>query len=94
MVAGLVSFAGWLLWLARRIFHEDQFPLPGQRVLRPTPLRTGAQARRLAWAAIMAALFLLVLSPLMLYSGFKCSLLPDIKLTFHALFKTIESLQA
>ncbi len=48
----LLIFASWLFWLARRIFQVGRFPLPGQLVLRPTPLRTGTQAHRFAWGAI------------------------------------------
>jgi hypothetical protein len=57
----------WLGWSARRIFKADQFPLPGQRVLRPTPLRTGAAARRLAWILLLTGTGLVILHSLTIY---------------------------
>jgi hypothetical protein len=69
LAGGLVGFAGWLLWLSRRVLRAGQFPLPGQRVIRPTPLRTGSRARRLAWGMVLSGLLLLALVPVTIYLG-------------------------
>lgn len=56
-----LALAGWCWWLARRIQQTGQFPLPGQRVLRATPLRTGPRAQRLVgWLRGLAVLLLLL----------------------------------
>ncbi|MEE4378819.1 MAG: hypothetical protein V2J55_15110 [Candidatus Competibacteraceae bacterium] len=61
------GFVGWLLWLARRILETNQYPLPGQRVIRPTLLRTGTQARRMGFGLIAISIALLVLEMLLTY---------------------------
>jgi len=61
------GFVGWLLWLARRILETNQYPLPGQRVIRPTPLRTGTTARRMGFGLIGISIALLVLEMLLTY---------------------------
>ncbi|NJN46166.1 MAG: hypothetical protein HC808_06455 [Candidatus Competibacteraceae bacterium] len=61
------GFVGWLLWLARRILEANQYPLPGQRVIRPTLLRTGTQARRMGFGLIAISIALLVLEMLLTY---------------------------
>ncbi|MCP5419963.1 MAG: hypothetical protein H6970_07435 [Gammaproteobacteria bacterium] len=67
MPVGVFALVGWLLWLARRIFETGQFPLPGQKVIRPTVLRTGGAARRMAWSLIVISIALLVLEILLTY---------------------------
>jgi hypothetical protein len=56
--------AGWMLWQARAILKTDRFPLPGQRVLQPTPLRCGRPARRLAYGLAAAGVLILMTIPL------------------------------
>lgn len=68
---GLLGFSAWLFWLARRIFQAGRFPLPGQLVLRPTPLRTGVQARRFAWGAICMGLVVMLLALTGSYLGWQ-----------------------
>lgn len=59
-VAVAVALAGGipLLLLARQILKTGQFPPPGRRVLRDTPLRRGPAAMRMAWAAIVVTALL------------------------------------
>ncbi len=59
--------AGWMLWLARAILRAGRFPLEGQRVLRPTPLRTGPPARHMAWGLAVGGTVLLLLMPAMFW---------------------------
>jgi hypothetical protein len=67
MPVAVFALVGWLVWLARRIFETNQYPLPGQKVIRPTPLRTGVAARRMAWGLIVVSIFFLVLVMLLTY---------------------------
>ena len=67
----LLVFAAWLFWLARQIFQTAQFPLPGQLVLKPTPLRTGVQARRFAWGAICMGVLVMLLALTGSYLGWQ-----------------------
>lgn len=57
---GALSFLGmgWWFWrLARRIRRSDQYPPPGAKVLRDTPLLTGPRAWTVATKAKLAAFF-------------------------------------
>jgi hypothetical protein len=60
-------------YLARMGFHvprAGQFPVPGQRVVRDTPVRQGRSARQIAWLAVSAAVVMWVASlalPLLLW---------------------------
>jgi hypothetical protein len=67
---GLATFFAWLtglsvvgigLWFGRlawKILRCDQYPPPGAKVIKDTPVRTGSRARRIAAAALAAcALF-------------------------------------
>jgi hypothetical protein len=53
-----VGFAVYLLVIAMRVLRTGRFPLPGARVMAPTPVRTGRAAQRLA---IVLAAFAVVL---------------------------------
>jgi hypothetical protein len=39
-----LAMAGWLWAIARRVLRAGRFPPPGQRVIRDTPVLTGADA--------------------------------------------------
>ncbi len=57
-VVGTLAFVGvggWLWWLARRIRRTDQYPPPGMKVLRATPLVTGPLAWTVATKLKIAA---------------------------------------
>ncbi len=54
------AMAIWLGWLALRINRAERFPLPNARVVRDTPVLTGAAARRQARIALVLATALLV----------------------------------
>lgn len=56
---GALAAGAYLAWLARRVHQAGQFPLPGQRVVRDTPLHEERAARQLAWLgwALAAALW-------------------------------------
>jgi len=58
--AGLVAAGVWFAVLGRRICSAGRFPPPGMRVVRDTPVRTGAAARRLAALATAAAVLLIL----------------------------------
>ncbi|NQU22182.1 MAG: hypothetical protein HQ567_12935, partial [Candidatus Nealsonbacteria bacterium] len=60
---GTASFVGmgfWFWWLGRKIVRADRYPPPGMKVIRDTPVRTGAAAGRLAIAAQITGLLLAV----------------------------------
>lgn len=44
----LVGVAAWFVWLGWKTHLWVQYPPPGVKVVRDTPLRTGRKARRLA----------------------------------------------
>lgn len=50
----------WLAWLSFGIRRAERFPLPGARVVRDTPVLTGAAARRQSMIALVFALALLI----------------------------------
>lgn len=50
----------WLAWLSAGIRRAERFPLPGARVVRDTPVLTGAAARRQSRIALVFSLALLV----------------------------------
>jgi len=52
---GGVVFGFYLIQLARRVLHSGQYPVPGQRVIRDTPVRRGQAAKQIAWFALAAA---------------------------------------
>jgi hypothetical protein len=52
---GSVVFGVCLARLAQRVFRTGQYPPPGQRVIRDTPVRRDRAARQLAWLAIGGA---------------------------------------
>jgi hypothetical protein len=58
-----LALVSWFVWLAQRIHQTGQFPLPGQRVLRATPLHTGPRARQLVWWLRGLAILLLLPQP-------------------------------
>lgn len=55
-----VTIAIWLAWLSFQIRRAERFPLPHARLVRDTPVLTGAAARRQARIALVFALGLLV----------------------------------
>ena len=60
---GTAGFAGmglWFWWLGRKIVRAGRYPPPGMKVVRDTPVRTGAAAGRLAIAAQITGLLLAV----------------------------------
>ncbi|MGF1528440.1 MAG: hypothetical protein ACFCBW_16810 [Candidatus Competibacterales bacterium] len=57
----------WLIHLAQGIFRAQRFPLPGQKVLVPTPVRTGWAARRLAVSLGLFGVALTVLAGATVY---------------------------
>ena len=57
---GLVAAGVWFARLARRIGRSGRFPPPGMKVIRDTPLRTGAKARAMARVAVAVAVVLLL----------------------------------
>ena len=60
---GTAGFAGmgfWFWWLGRKIIRAGRYPPPGMKVVRDTPVRTGAAAARLAIAAQITGLLLAV----------------------------------
>lgn len=61
---GLVGMAVSLMRLGRRIRRSDRYPPPGMLVLRDTPLRTGAAARRMARSVTAGGVFFLVMGTL------------------------------
>jgi hypothetical protein len=50
----------WLAWQSFGIRRAERFPLPGARVVRDTPILTGAAARRQSRIALVFSLALLV----------------------------------
>jgi hypothetical protein len=56
---GFVGISIWLWRLARRIRRTDQYPPPGTKVLRDTPIRTGLAAWKVAARAELAAVLAL-----------------------------------
>jgi hypothetical protein len=48
---GALAAGSYLAWLAHRIQQAGQFPLPGQVVIRDTPVRQGRAAAHLSWLA-------------------------------------------
>jgi hypothetical protein len=61
-VTAVVCFATaiWLAWLSFQINRAERFPLPHARLVRDTPVLTGAAARRQARIALVFATALLV----------------------------------
>lgn len=57
---GFVGAGLRLFRLGRRINRADRFPPPGMKVIKNTPVRTGAKARALANLAQVAALLCVV----------------------------------
>ena len=66
-----VVFAGWFFWTAQRVFQAERYPLPGQTVLVATRLKTGREARRLAWKLIVAAVLMLVVAGSLSYASLR-----------------------
>ena len=56
---GFVGISAWLWRLARRIRRADQYPPPGTKVLKDTPVRTGLAAWKIAAKAELAAVLAL-----------------------------------
>jgi len=52
---GFVGIGLWFGWLGWRIHRCDQFPPPGMRVIKDTPVRTGRKARMIAKLALVSA---------------------------------------
>jgi hypothetical protein len=50
-----ITMAAMLARLAVRVRRAERYPVPGALVLRDTPLRTGAEARRFATASLVLA---------------------------------------
>ena len=57
---GLVAAGVWFARLARRTARSGRFPPPGMKVIRDTPLRTGAKARAMARSAFASAVVLIL----------------------------------
>lgn len=55
LFAGALTFAT-LGWRGVQILRHRQVPPPGEKVFRPTAIRTGASARRTGWLHLLAAL--------------------------------------
>ena len=53
---GFVGMGAWFWRLGRRINLAERFPPPGMRVIKDTPVRTGARARMTANLAQVSAL--------------------------------------
>jgi len=68
-VVGFVGMGVWFWRLGRRIRRADQFPPPGMKVVRETPIRTGAAAWRIAGVADFAALLSLIGAAALGYFG-------------------------
>jgi hypothetical protein len=64
MGAGLAAFGLYLTRLAVRTLRAGRYPLPGMRVIRDTPVVTGAQARRRARFGLALAALLVLLGGL------------------------------
>ena len=60
VVAVMLGLALWAALLARRIFVSGQFPAPGTRVWRDTPIVRGRAARARAWVLTICALLAFV----------------------------------
>lgn len=57
---GLLAAGLWCAALARRVARSEQFPPPGMKVIRNTPLRTGKKAKTMAMVAgLLAAVLIL-----------------------------------
>ena len=67
LVTPLLALAGGLWALGRRIMRAREFPPPGMRVVRDTPVITGAAAATRGWILKAFALFFAIAS---LVSGF------------------------
>ena len=60
LVAAVAAFFIYLVIVAARVFSSGQFPPPGARVLRDTPIWRGARARLLALAGVALGLLALL----------------------------------
>ena len=56
-----VAAGGWGISRARKLIRLEQFPLPGDRVIRKTPIRRGRAVRRKGYALLVLSVALLVL---------------------------------
>jgi hypothetical protein len=68
---GGLAFGCYLARMGYHVLRVGQFPVPGQRVVRDTPVRQGRSARQIAWLAVGAAVLMWVVSlalPLLLWS--------------------------
>jgi hypothetical protein len=52
---GGVACGFYLLHMARHVLRAGQVPVPGQRVIRDTPVRRGRAAKQFAWVALASA---------------------------------------
>lgn len=57
---GFVGMGGWFWWLGRRVHRSGRFPPPGMKVIKNTPVRTGARARTVAHLAQVAGLLCVI----------------------------------
>lgn len=69
--AGLGVFGLYFARFSLRVLSSGRFPPPGTKVIRDTPVQTGAAARLRAWSGIILAILLLVL-------GFSVPWIPDL----------------
>jgi len=67
--------ATWLARLATRILDAGRYPLPGARLTRDTLLRTGQEARRIAWLAFFCAGVLALAAVALLAVGWRLTTL-------------------
>lgn len=59
LAVGLIGFALYFGWLGLRVLRAGQFPPPGMKVIRDTPIRHGSAAKLTGVAALIYCAFLL-----------------------------------
>ena len=60
-------YASWGLWLGIRVLTENEWPLPGTFVLRPTPVQTGLWVRVRGISIVVLALAMMVNGILLIF---------------------------
>jgi len=63
----LMGIGLWAAWLGRRIHKAQQFPPPGMRVIRDTPVRTGPTARRIGLMGMGLGLAIGLMGPVAIW---------------------------